>query len=264
MSKQCICKIGELTHIVIDTGYAPELGQLLDIESCLRKEINESEGNVTTIFACDTNWHLGVLVPNPFGFVNPSCTKPKNNKQIIDLIDQLMVTKQSHPFYQLAKSSLMKSRQRYDDILKTQPTRKDLYDDLLDRVIEWTLEPINPTQVYTYADHTALSVNTENDSLYDGFVGEYELTMEEGDQPIMSYNDRLVEAQTIIQLLGGTDACNGTLCFKVESTTNPFEINDIIKKAGLSYCATFGLEGFNLTESGSYKILTIKYDAEHG
>jgi hypothetical protein len=272
------CELGNASYIVIKTGYAPPLRNLMEIELAVRED---TESNMTCLFACDTTWHLGVLVPNPAGFKSSVYTCPKNKdktkndetvQQILLLTEHMMSKMSTHPFYDLAKKS-------YDDLVKhhnriyteQNKTRVDLYTDIFNEVKEWTLEPLEPNKKYTKAGCNRLEKYSDvHDLTYERI---HEACFGDTKSPVdtpasMPYNERLKEAQKIITLMGGVNQTDGILCFKCDIDKNshvyPQDIVNTIKNNDLSYCAVFDLECVSCIKSGNDKIIVVEYDAEHG
>ena len=278
MTSKCEVTFTDLTHVIIDTGYAPPLGNLLEIESVLRDEF---ESNITCLFANDTTWHLGVMIPCPFGFKPHTLHLPpqKSTKPEIYIeqtksqIDQMMSLCKQHPFYDYAMQSLSEQLHQFEEIYQNQKEhqRLDLYETLHDAVYEWSLQPESPDHVFDYRAYKELEeehLNGSDDKLvriYDAFWG-HELIMKETYKPVPSYDDRRYETQTIMDLFGGPEHVNGCLCFKLATGDHAdvMKILDTIIKNDLSYCASFGLDGFQYVTNGHMKILVLKYDAEHG
>ena len=262
-------KFTDLTHVIINTGYAPPLADLLSIESVLR---DKYENNLTCLFASNTVWHLGVMIPDPFGFKPHPFSLPESTeaeiyiKQVKSLINQMMSQRRQHPFYQQAMDALTRMSKMSDDMYQEQKDRPclDLYENLFNETYEWSVEPLTPDRAFDYHAYKEGS-DEEHERLYDAF-GEYELIVDKSDQPVLSYNTRLAETQTIIDLLGGFPKANGCVCIKLPDhhNINPLNILDTIIENDLSYCASFGLDGFRYVTNGSMKILVLEYDAEHG
>jgi hypothetical protein len=245
------CDFSQMTHVIIETGYAPHLANLMGIEEVLRGEF---DAPITCLFANDPYWHLGITIPSPFGFESHTTIKPRSPSQVIECVNRMMATQVDHPFYQQVKTTVAN---KITDLNQSHP---DLYDDLYTRVDDWSLKPISPDSVL---DHVICEqmVNTGGeDVLYCANFAE------EGDEPLMSYNERLKETIRVVNLMGGLGSVSGTLCFKLSPNhhQSPSEILEIIKKNDLSYCASFGLEGFACVSDDQMKILVLKYDAEYG
>jgi hypothetical protein len=260
----------EATHVIIHTGYAPPLSYLLNIESVLR---NNFENNIECLFANDTNWHLGVMIPNPFGFESyPTHSIKKTTrverfiKNINSMIDTMMAQCVRHPFYDHASNALKMQREMCDEIYMGQikNPRLDLYEDLYECVAEWTMKPLSPDREFNYNAYSEME-NDESDRI-NYSLRDCEINMHDDDEPLLSYNARLKETQEIITLLGGPYECDGTLCLKVplEEYVNPMEILDTIIKNNLSYCASFGMTGIKYVSNDKMKIIILFYDSEHG
>lgn len=274
MATQYDVDFNEITHVIINTGYVPPLKNLLGIESVLRDEF---ESDITCLFASDSTWHLSVMIPNPFGFKPTQLCLPPGGvidpEFYIEQVDKLMSRCKQHPFYDHAMQSLIGHRKMFDEIYQSQPDhpRLDLYEDLYQMVYEWSIEPWTPDLAFDYNAYKKIEeehVNLREDDyptrVYDTF-GEHKLIMKEGYHPLISYNDRMAETRKIIDLLGGPMCVDG-LCFKLpdEHSVDMLKILPTIIENGLSYCASFNLDGFKYVTNGHMKILVLKYDAEHG
>lgn len=268
------CGLGDATHIIIKTGYGTHQDKLLRIECMLRNKMEaETDTDMTCLYACDVNWLLGVLIPNPAGFKKSPYSIPKkylsktlkNHDKAVEYIlsttEEMIENIHEHPYYGLAKQSYDHKVDMYNKIYKEQNnSRFDLYLDLFDTVQTLTAEPVEPDKEYTtdLAQKLSKSKRKCDERLY--FV-------DEDDNPsIMPYNARLSETQEIINLLGGIDNAHGTVCFKCdkENAPNPIFVETLIKRNDLSYCAVFDLEGIECITNDTHKIIILDYDAEHG
>lgn len=270
----------ELTHVILHTGYCPPLSHLLKIEAVLR---NEYEADILCLYANNTLWHLGVLIPNPYGYKPCPYSLPQLPKKsmriaksnavvkyintVNSLVDAMMSQRIYHPFYMHARNALDKQRTQTEEIYDSQLSepRLDLYEDLFDTVKEWTLEPSAPYSKMSYTDYCN---RTSGDRmLYD--VADSRLTMRENDITLASYNDRLVETNLLFSQYKEIFDQNGSLCFKLprDNSVQPMNFMNVIEQHGLSYCAVFGLSSIQhvvIDASEQKNILIINYDAEHG
>lgn len=120
------------THVVIETGFAPPLRNLLNIECALREEL---ECDITALFSCDTSWRTGVLVPCPFGFrpllkptphaLNPfartmtDALKRESDSRVSEIngaIDRMLAEAASRPFCEHGRGAIAKQRGLCDQI----------------------------------------------------------------------------------------------------------------------------------------------------
>ena len=265
---------GDITHVIINTGYVPHLSMLLQCESILSEKLID-EGHITCIYAYETNWHSGLLVPNPFGFhpcpylLPTDLTNPDQYVQQVKTINsQIMENMTAHPFYEDSKRAFDRSLKMSDDIYREQKfggPRFDVYQDLYSSLSEWSLVPINPEKEIDHLSYTETMEHLD-DRLYSIHeCDEQETDQALDDHTMMSYNERLKEAIDLINLQGGAQKARGTLCFKLECSIDPFDLMKTINKdRNLQYCATFGMAELQQIEAGSYNILVITYDAEHG
>jgi hypothetical protein len=287
----CTIDFHDITHVVIRTGYAPSLQDMLSIEAAIRED---TEMEVTALFGYETNWNLGLLVPCPFGFRLPRhkllLPKPEVHafmgQEVSDLlksdsenyvakinsaIDQMMAEATTRPFFEQARTTLEQHQQRYNDTYRQQledGPRVDLYEDLFEMVEEWTKVPLKPDMSMDSNDLDQELEIEDDDEAEAGHccsaVGPYEQLGT--DEILMSYNDRLQESLAVIEALGGPERVHGMLCFKVDPYfgSSALEMVDTLRRHELTYCFISNLMDIRCVEAKGRRILILHYDAEHG
>lgn len=256
--KKSVCKFDEITHIIIDTGYAPSVAKMLAIENAIR---HDTGNDVTCIFACDSVWHMGVLIANPYGFHIPKELRSKCDDiekfRRIKTIRENLIKQNNIPYCDYALKNL-------DKKLKSAATQDLTNEDTYYELLEVALQPVTPEKEYTYDIFMT-------ESFDEGIINEFqssEAYLSKNDSPVMSFNERLVETWKIMGTLGEPKDVDGMLCIKVKNDNynrvNPLKIQQIISKEDLTYCASFDIERTEYIETPNANIFIIGYDAEHG
>lgn len=265
----------DLTHIIIDTGHAPTLSSIFELEDNV---------GMQCVYACNGFWDVGVKIPNPFGFTSAIDNEKiqKNNKMqpdkyvknIVDKTTKMMNATKTSPFYDIAKKHyehhLKQAREIYDSQNKT---RTDLFDDLFQNVSEWALIPeridnkIDEDIFKKFINEMSMN-DVETCKYYREEYPKFCSSIEQIQDfsidysgEMMTYNERLKDAKKILKL---TSYLDGVVCFKCGENTHPFEIVKKIKKSDSCYCSIFGIDKIQRVNCGKYNILILTYDAEHG
>jgi hypothetical protein len=184
-------------------------------------------------------------------------TPPKGKAAIKSVIDGMMAQRKDHPYFDYA----------------TQIIEKAQYNHIYDLVHHWTLEPLSPATELDYKAFSKLEDEDEDEDIENDigideerrtcYGSETDHKFGKHEQPLMSYNDRMAETKTIIDIFGGPDRVKGYLCLKVPSDTHIdiMSILDIIKDKDLSYCVPLGLDGVHCVKQDGKKIIVLDYDA---
>ena len=92
-------KLRDATHVIIKTGYAPDLGKVMQIENLV---------GCDCLFSCAGLSNLGCLIPSPFGFYQSKFSLPAKfgHDQFVDVIRQMMKAVRKRPFYDLGTTIL--------------------------------------------------------------------------------------------------------------------------------------------------------------
>lgn len=229
-----------VTHVVIQTGNAPFLTDLPEIESSLREDTGSQMTCIFTNSTVDTR--LGVLVSSPTDFdFRPDYTDPcytgdleTYHTQVSDLCHQLLSRKSENPFYSDAVHYLDEHLTRAHEQwgLNQIPSLPCTftYERIIDAAFEWSLKPVE--------------------------------TADFDEQ--MSYQDRLAETQQVITALGGLHSVEGTICFKMDPdrSVDPFQLINSITAEPIRYCVVGEMTRFRCVHTETMDILIITYGAK--
>lgn len=252
----------EATHVIIRTRYSPHLYQLLEIESVLSQQLNR---DVTCVFASDYEKHLGILIPDPYGFMTPSISFDDlfTPKDYISRINSIMEqNKNTVPFYDHCMNCL------HDKLMLNKTQDFHTYEDILRLVSETTLIPCARDLSMDFESFNNMVEERElcdmefkpYDSIYNAMC-EHEFIIESDMTPLLSYADRLEETKKIVNLYGGPENVNGLLCLKIngEQYSNLTSIMTIIENNGLSYCDYDYIRGIDYRQYNDMNILELDY-----
>jgi hypothetical protein len=250
----------QVTHVILSTGHIPPLSDLLSIEAALRDDLDHY---VTCLFACESYFHLGVLIPNPHGFRPPPYSTPTDHELALD---KIMITQRGKPFYEPALANLNEQRSIVNSFTEEED-RLEGFSTLYDTVEEWAREPITPDKAYDHTSYTNMmrELTLGGPCRLDYAISSrHDLIVERNETPVMSYNDRVKETEEIIELFGSIDEIEGFICFSVNPSDDyidPRNIMDVIIENDLSYVDKPSLEltSTDYISNDNKKIMILTY-----
>lgn len=250
----------DITHVCINFALQPK--DLLRVEGLLRLHFND---NITCLFSCSKADNLGIFVPNPFGFKKDPYKFLGEAVRCTPHIDHIKssvtntLTRLTHkPFFDVTRSCV-------DDCLNG-------LDNILILMSDWFMEPISPDNKFTYNDYKSIAHEYEccdSDDEVDSQCGQAynivescwsnDFIMKESDEPHMSYNDRVTEAHTIIDMDPDLHWFDTYTCFKLPNNYTLNKVMDIMDDLP-DDMGPYGLDTHYVPECGSLKFLMLGYE----